>query len=146
MDEDYPKTLAELARRFGTEEAGGIAGLHQDHLRRSAPDYTHRECSPIRSKRRAGKRETNLPQALRGVAPGSRRRAASKNGDPLGHAGEELVDRSEVVLFQVREVLQYLFFSHPGCQIGGHVVDRKPKASYAGLAAHLARFNGDARI
>jgi hypothetical protein len=29
----------------------------------------------------------------------------------------------------IREVAQDLFFSHPGRQIGSHVVDREPKAS-----------------
>jgi hypothetical protein len=63
-----------------------------------------------------------------------------------GHAGEELVHCAEVVFLKVREIPQYLFLGHPGCQIRGHVVNCDPKTPYAGLPAYFARFKGDAGI
>lgn len=64
------------------------------------PRWSRQECCPIRPRRRGGSGETDPPQDLRDVARGPHRRAASKNGDPLRHAGEKLVDRAEVVFFK----------------------------------------------
>ena len=51
-----------------------------------------------------------------------------------------------VALFKVWKVPQYLLFGHSGCQIGSDIIDGKPKAAYARLAAYFAGFNSDARI
>jgi hypothetical protein len=87
------------------------------------------------------------------TATGSTRRGARfssksslKERDPIGQAGEEPIHCAKIVFLEVREIPQYLFLGHPGCQIRGHVVDCDPKTPYAGLAAHFARFKGDAGI
>src|ERR1044072_3293777 len=62
---------------------------------------------------------------------------------PALAVGGEGETRLDVFSGQVGEVRENLLLSHPACEIFQNVRDRHARSAYAGLAAALARLDGD---
>ena len=77
------------------------------------------------------------------MARGFRPRAGSPKIRRAARFGGELIDSREVRLLDVGVFLEDLLLGHAGAEPAENVPDGDAETSYAGLAATLARLDGD---